>query len=159
MKDISIIHMSYFAGIIDGEGCIYIGRFRRNKKTNALQYQTRIEVTNTSEILIDWLVKHIGGSKYAYSENQTPKNSRKRVFRWVVSGDLLTELCYAMYPYLVIKKNECDVMLNIRKTFEKHQTKKGIQGTQPIDEETMKLREKYFHELQALHCRNLKNNK
>lgn len=154
MKNYTIAQLAYLAGIIDGEGSIYIGNFSANKKTGAKYYQTNIEVTNTDENLIDWLVTHIGGRKYTYSKNQTPKNSRKQVFRWIVNGDLVTQLCSLLFPYIVIKKQQCEIMLKMRKTFEHTSMKKGKQGIQNLPLHILEEREKYFHQMQSLHCRN-----
>ena len=52
----TIAELAYLAGIIDGEGSIYIGNFSSNAKTGALYYQTNMEVTNTDENLIKWLI-------------------------------------------------------------------------------------------------------
>lgn len=157
MKEYTIAQIAYLAGIIDGEGSIYIGNFSFNKKTGAKYYQTNIEVTNTDEALIQWLVKFFGGRMNKYTFKQTPKNSRRPIFRWIASGELLTELCHLLLPYLVIKKNQCEIMIKMRKTFEKGITIKGTQGTQPNSPELLALRQSYLEQMQSLHCRNYAN--
>jgi len=86
IKEYTIAQIAYFAGIVDGEGSIYIGNFSSNKKTGTPYYQTNMEVTNTDENLIIWLMENIGGGKTVYTHAQTPKNSRRTVYRWMVSG-------------------------------------------------------------------------
>lgn len=157
MKQYTLTQIAYLAGIIDGEGSIYIGNFSSNPKTGSLYYQTNMEVTNTDKLLIDWLVENIGGRSTIYTAKQTPQNSRKEVYRWIVSGNLLTHLCHLLLPYLIIKKRQCEIMIEMRKTFEKTGMQKGFQGIQPIDQETLILRKKYFDEMRSLHCRNYSN--
>jgi hypothetical protein len=157
MKEYTISQIAYLAGIIDGEGSIYIGNFSSNPKTGSLHYQTNMEVTNTDEKLIDWLINNIGGRKSKYTFKQTPKNSRRDVYRWIVSGDLLTQLCYLLLPYLIIKKRQCEIMIEMRKTFQKTGMQKGKQGIQPLDSETLRLRKQYFDEMRSLHVRNYSN--
>jgi hypothetical protein len=157
MKEYTIAQIAYLAGIIDGEGSIYIGNFSCNKKTGSLYYQTNMEVTNTDEDLIKWLLLNIGGRSNKYTQKQLPKNSRRDVYRWIVSGELLTHLCHLLLPYLVIKKRQCEIMINMRKTFERSGAHKGMQGTQPLDIQVLEERKKYFDEMRSLHCRNYAN--
>ncbi len=157
MKEYTISQMAYLAGIVDGEGSIYIGNFSCNPKTGTLHYQTNMEVTNTDENLIHWLMNNIGGRRTTYTPKQTPKNSRRTVYRWMVSGDELTHLCNLLLPYLIIKKRQCEIMIEMRKTFQKTGTQKGKRGIQPVDEETLRLRKIYFDEMRSLHCRNYSN--
>lgn len=157
MQEYTIAQIAYLAGIIDGEGSIYIGNFSSNPKTGTLHYQTNMEVTNTDEKLIDWLMDNIGGRRTKYTHKQTPKNSRRDVYRWMVSGDLLTHLCHLLLPYLIIKKRQCEIMINMRKTFQRTGMQKGKQGVQPVDQETLRIRKQYFDEMRSLHCRNYAN--
>lgn len=157
MKEYTIAQIAYLAGIIDGEGSIYIGNFSSNKKTGSLYYQTNMEVSNTDEALIDWLIENIGGRKNKYTQKQLPKNSRRDVYRWIVSGELLTHLCHLLLPYLIIKKRQCEIMIKMRKTFERTGMRKGLQGTQPLDNQVLEERQKYFYEMRNLHCRNYAN--
>lgn len=146
--------ISYLAGIIDGEGSIYIGNFSSNPKTGTLHYQTNIEVTNTDEKLISWLIEKFGGRMNKYTAKQTPKNSRKAVFRWIASGETLTYLCQILLPYLIIKKRQCEIMIEMRKTFNGTGATKGKSGCQPVTKEILDLRKSYFDEMRSLHCRN-----
>lgn len=145
---------AYLAGIIDGEGSIYIGNFSSNPKTGTLHYQTNIEITNTDESLMIWIRDTFGGRIYAYTAKQTPKNSRKKVFRWIATGELLTHLCKGIFPYLIAKLPQCKIMLKMRETFKGTGAIKGKSGCQPVSLETLAIRKEYFDQMRALHCRN-----
>jgi hypothetical protein len=153
-KEYTIAQVAYLAGIIDGEGSIYIGNFSSNPKTGTLHYQTNMEVTNTDKGLIDWLISNFGGRMNLYTAKQTPKNSRKAVYRWIASGELLTHLCHLLLPYIVIKKRQCEIMIKMRETFEWTKVTKGKYGVQPVPEDILKLRKSFFDEMRSLHCRN-----
>ncbi len=157
MKNYSIAQLAYLAGIIDGEGSIYIGNFSCNPKDGTPYYQTNIEVTNTDKSLIDWLAFNFNGRTCKYSAKQTPKNSRREVFRWIISGNDLTELCHLLLPFLIIKKRQCEIMILMRKTYIRSITTRGKQGTQPLSNEILLLRKQYFDEMRSLHCRNYSN--
>lgn len=157
LKEYTQIQLAYLAGIIDGEGSIYIGNFSSNPKTGTLHYQTNMEVTNTDESLIIWLTTNIGGRSSTYTAKQTPKNSRRKVYRWIVSGTLLTHLCEKLHPYLIIKIKQCEIMLKMRATFNGTGAIKGKSGCQPVTEEILLIRKFYFDQMRALHCSNYDN--
>ena len=110
-KEYSITDIAYLAGIIDGEGSIYIGNFSCNATTGAKYYQTNIEITNTDKNLVDWLLNTFGGLLLTYTAKQTPKNSRRTVYRWVATGERVTHLCEIMMPYLVAKRRQAILLL------------------------------------------------
>lgn len=156
-KDYEPTQLAYLAGIIDGEGSIYIGNYSFSKKTGDPLYQTNLEVSNTDECLIDWIVYNFGGKKYEYTPKQTPKNSRKKVFRWACTGEMLTHICPLILPYIVIKKRQCEIMIEMRKTFEFTGCFKGNRGNGAISRvpsEILQLRKSLFDEIRSLHCRN-----
>lgn len=157
MKNYTISQLAYLAGIIDGEGSIYIGNFSSNPITGNPYYQTNMEVTNTEESLIIWLIDNFGGRRCNYTAKQTPKNSRRTVYRWIISGEDLTELCHLLLPYLIIKKRQCEIMIEMRKTFERKRASLGRQGTMPLEPEILEQRKRLFDEMRSLHCRNYAN--
>ena len=156
-REYSIAEIAYLAGIIDGEGSIYIGNFSSNPKTGNKYYQTNMEVTNTEKSLIDWLHSTFGGHINAYTAKQTPKNSRKAVWRWIASGERMTHLCEMILPFLICKVPQANIMLKMRSTYTKLQHKKGSQGIQAHTPELLALRQSYMNEMRALHCRNYSN--
>ena len=159
MKNYTVAQLAYLAGIIDGEGSIYIGNFSSNPKTGTKNYQTSMEVTNTDANLINWLMENFGGRRYMYTKAQLPKSSNLEVHRWIVAGNLLTELCHLLMPYLIIKKRQAEIMIKMRKTFSVNTSQKGKQGTQKLTPEILAERQSYFEQMQLLHCRNYKNKK
>lgn len=152
-KSYSQIQCAYLAGIIDGEGSIYIGRFIGPKRKSP-HYQTNIEISNTAESLITWLYETFGGARSEYTPNQTPKNSRKKVYRWSAWSDQVEHICELIQPYVVIKKREVEIMIAMRQTFKRNITQKGIQGTAPIPKEILDVRESCWNEIRSLHQRN-----
>lgn len=159
-KDYTITQIAYLAGIIDGEGSIYIGNFSSNPKTGAKYYQTNMEVTNCDKNLMDWLYNTFGGRIYKYNERQKPQNSRQNYYRWIVTGNCLTHLCEILLPYLICKKRQCEIMIKMRSTFSGRgggQVFFGKQGIQPNTQKLLDLRQSLMHEMQSLHIRNYKN--
>lgn len=160
-KEYSSTQIAYLAGIIDGEGSIYIGNFSKNPKTGSPYFQTNIQVTNTEKSLIDWIFETFGGLISKRTPRQTSKNSTKQAWVWTASGERVTHICELILPYLLCKRKQAEIMLKMRSTYtnERH-VKKGNQGLIPLDQELITLRQSYMNELRSLHCRtySYKNN-
>jgi len=145
---------AYLAGILDGEGCIHVGCFRKiTSYRKSPHFQTYINVSNTSEVLIDWLHNTFGGAKRKYTPRQTPLNSRKPVYLWCVWSEQLEHICELVLPYVVIKKREVELMLEMRATFKGLRWRKKACGILPVREEILARREEILQELKSLHQR------
>lgn len=157
-KEYDPLKVAYLAGIVDGEGSIYIGNFSCNPKTGAKYYQTNCQVTNTCKELIEWLHANFGGLQSKRPEHITEKYGQKPVFIWTASGELLTHLCELMLPFLVAKRKQCEIMLEMRATY-RGTTKKGKQGIQPNSQELLDYRESLMQKMRSLHCRTFSREK
>jgi len=151
-KNYSRDSIIYLAGIVDGEGALVISKHTSNHK-RGYNYQVRLEVSNTEKRLPDWIFEHFDGRVSAYTPKQTPKNSRKPVFRWTCEGERLTHICELIYPFSVFKKEEIDIVLEMRYTLQKPISRKGCQGIPPITQEELDYRHSLYLKLKTLHCR------
>ena len=152
-KEYATTQIAYLAGIIDGEGSIYIGNFSSNPVTGNPYYQTNVQVTNTDKPLIDWLSQTFGGLISKRTPRQMAHNSTKQAWVWTASGDRVTHLCEIILPFVICKKRQCEIMLKMRATYTKLQHKKGSQGVQAHSKELLDLRQSYMDEMRSLHCR------
>jgi len=147
------LQYAYLAGIIDGEGCIYIGSHSENAETGARYFTTCIQVTNTDKSLIDWLHAIFGGLSAPYTTSQTPKIHRKKVWVWKVTGKELTHVCQKTLPYIVAKREQLEVMLEMRSTYDIHPSqreKSRPNGIQPLTKALIDQRYSLMHKLRAL---------
>lgn len=147
-KNYSIAQLAYAAGIIDGEGALTITAIENEKRKI---FQSAVGVSSTDEILIDWILDVFGGWKKAYTPKQTPVNSRKKVYRWQITGKNLDIFIALIDPYIVIKKREIELLKLYRKTSQKNV------GGGGLPQETIDLRKKYAAELHKIHCRGSRN--
>lgn len=112
------ISMQYLAGIIDGEGCIGIecqAPFRRKDGTWQRKhnyYTPRLVVVNTSKLLMEILVKSFGGQYGARKHIE----GHKTCYAWRCFGEKLEAAIMAIQPYLQIKHDQAEVVLELRKT-------------------------------------------
>jgi hypothetical protein len=160
-KEYTSEQLAYLAGIIDGEGSIYIGNFSSNPKTGTKYYQTNIEITNCDKNLMDWLINTFGARIYEYTKKQMPKNStRETYYRWIATGERVTHLIDVLMPYFIVKKQQAEIMKKMRATFKPiYGVKRGQQGIDINPPELISERQMYFEQMQSLHIRNYKNKK
>lgn len=103
----------YLAGIIDGEGCIGMEHLApRGKSRKKDYYLTRLTVINTSKMLMDLLV---GTFKGQY-DTRKKIEGRKICYRWHVFGKDQENALIALMPYLRIKKQQAELVMEYRKT-------------------------------------------
>lgn len=113
----------YLAGIMDGEGTFYIGQDNRNQKS----FNTRLYVVNTDERLINWLHENFGGLIYSRTSVKNPQWKKK--FEWISHKSQILPICEAIYPYLICKKEQAEIMIKFRNTF---QEKRGKNNPVPM---------------------------
>ena len=96
----------YLAGILDGEGCLSV---TAGKKPTCINYNSTMQVQNTSKELIDMLQAKFGGSTYL-SKKQT--RTTKTAYMWrVLKKKHIELLLLATLPYLIVKKEQAKVLL------------------------------------------------
>jgi len=86
--------LAYLAGIIDGEGTIYI----RLAKPSG-QLRLRLQVVNTNKTLMSWLTDNFCG----HVNLNRRSGGHKDCYTWYESGDKAVALLKKVKPYLVIK--------------------------------------------------------
>jgi hypothetical protein len=125
--------LAYFAGIFDGEGHLSIELQRAEKTCRKKDYYTlRMIIANTNLEVIEWLVKHFGGSFQKCKKLEGCRQGYKVIFH----GCKLFEPLLACYPYLIIKRPIADVAIEFRKTVGKTGWK--------VSEETLAQRQKLY---------------
>lgn len=91
------LNWSYLAGILDGEGTIYIGQMSDKRRTFL-----KVVVTNTDLNLMKWLITNFGG---AYRGEQ--RGNYRLIYRWQPKGKKNREkLLLGVLPYLIIKREQ-----------------------------------------------------
>ena len=125
----------YFAGIMDGEGCININL---NRKRN--EYRLRLSVTNTSIELMEWLKHNIGGYYY-HRKKQKP--SYKEKYEWCIyASNIQKHVVLMLKNKLVIKPKQLDIALKFLSTIKYTGGKKTP--------EIFLIREKLWNEMKIL---------
>lgn len=97
--------LAYLAGLIDGEGCLRVeksgGKYRYTPMTPT------VCVTNSNPTLIKWVIEKFGGHLYL------KKSKTCWDIYWL--GKRAVEVLEQVYPYLVGKKEQADLIFAYRK--------------------------------------------
>jgi hypothetical protein len=112
----TIAQIAYLAGIIDGEGCLFLGVVKQGKYGTGYQWHSMLKVTSCDESLILWLENIFGGSKDSRYRWTSKKAFTRPVYNWQATGPMLDYILPQIEPYLIIKSKQCDVMKRYRKT-------------------------------------------
>jgi hypothetical protein len=108
--------ISYLAGIIDGEGSIYIQQ-RAIKPSGYISYFPRFQIVNTDRQLMEWIHNKFGG--LIYDKPRIKHNPKWRMqIEWFTTRSLMDKLLPLIIPYLIIKKPHAMIMQDFRKSFQ-----------------------------------------
>lgn len=136
--------LAYLAGIIDGEGCVYI--YKRKTRKNHTDFFPRLQLITTSKSLHEWIHKVFGGMIF----NRKVSNPKwKPRFEWYTTRGLMDDILEKILPYMVIKKSHIQIMIEFRKTFKTYYGQKGV------PQDVVKLREDLCSQLKLLNKRGL----
>ena len=148
--------LAYLAGIVDGEGsiCIYrVNPAKYNRYQNP-SFRGVLNISNTKKELFDWIEEHFGNLNKSKKHKRAifKKNSthERWIYEWVVQGHRLVDICTQIMPYLVLKKRQCELMIEFRKTFE---LQKGYGAHTPLDANIIALREDIRVEMSQLNAK------
>src|ERR1700687_3503368 len=95
---------AYAAGILDGEGCVSILARRKTDRARAT-IQLRVQVSNTSIVLLSWLRERWGGSIHAHAASN---RNWKLAWDWVIVSSTAGAFLRDVRPLLVIKTAQAD---------------------------------------------------
>jgi len=141
--------LAYLAGIIDGEGCFFIGLFRTKATHDLLNYHTYIKISNTDKDLMDW-VKEKAQATNNQQERKTRVSLKERtIYNAQIGGAVLDAIMPKIYPYLIVKKRQCEIMMKMRNTFTPH---RRLQKKE-ISHEIHDIRYQCYLELRSINSR------
>lgn len=120
-----LIACAYFAGLVDGEG--YIGAKRRmpgRNKMSAPKYSVAVQVSMTDREPIEALAAFCRAPERVKTRNR--KLHYKTIYVFEVENDRAVDLLLRIQPYLLAKRRQADLALNLaklRSTSRAHRTK------------------------------------
>ena len=114
--------LAYIAGFFDGEGCIYVGKYK-------CSYHLRVTASQANEWIINWLKFIFSGSV----SKMTCEEGRRQRWQWHALGKNASLFLVAVLPYLKLKRAEAELAIQ----FQNARQGSGIRvtdGQRAIDE-------------------------
>jgi len=103
---------AWTAGIIDGEGCIGV---YKNNKGFCKTFNCHLNVANTNVLMLNQLKEFWGGK--IYPDRHRLKYGWKECWVWQLNkGKEISRFLKNILPYLVVKKEQAEMMLEFIKT-------------------------------------------
>ena len=103
---------SYFAGMLDAEGCVALSRtvLKTSAGNDYFGYDLKIGIANTSTKLMNWLVENFGGQ---FRAKHVSKWQTKTCYEWFCNGghEKIEKVLLSVLPYMVIKREQAGVAL------------------------------------------------
>lgn len=103
--------LAYCAGIVDGEGCIFIGRHRSKVKGRADNYCLTLRVAMCHEATIKRLAQVVGIGT-VYNGKGKAALVKRPLWIWHASSANAAAALSTLLPYLLAKRPEADLALS-----------------------------------------------
>jgi hypothetical protein len=133
----------YTAGLFDGEGSIIVRLLRKPGKDIARFHNLSLSITSTDRPVIDWLQANFGGRVGAHHGNERQRDA----WKWQLLSRHAEAFLQAVRPYLIIKRPQADLALELRETM-------GLPGGAPsITPQLFAERERIRQAIKALNRR------
>ena len=123
--------LMFLAGLVEGEGHFHVDSRDGN---------VSLCVDNTKKSLIDWCHSRFGGYN---NQVKQAKEHEQASYRWTAKADLAEEIVRAIHPFLVSKRNQADLWLELRERIGKKSTFKKLPALE------LAARQKLIEKLQA----------
>ena len=133
--------LCYFAGLLDGEGCVRIAKLPSQSNKHKYDYRGSIQIGMTDERALKWVKANIGGNYYK-GKNKTAKS--KLCYNWAMQQVTAMPLLKCLAPYLIVKKEQAICYIQFAETLNRNCGCKGLSF------EIVAYREKLYQRMRKL---------
>jgi hypothetical protein len=142
--------LAYFAGILDGEGCLSLDTLRPSR-AKRVYHNPRLRVANTDEGLILWIQARFPGK---VTPVKIRPSGRKQQWMWDLFGPSVETILVAVLPYLVVKREQAELLIEYRRTMLPRGGRLGWQKNEPsLSAQTLTHRDALKNRLTVLNTR------
>lgn len=107
-KELSKEELSYFAGLLDGEGCFQIARQKPPNPREAVRYKAVLSVGMTAREAIVELAMTFGGK--VEPQGGKGRRGRRVAYRWRLNCGDAVRVSRLLLPYLRVKRREAELV-------------------------------------------------
>lgn len=131
---------AYIAGIIDGEGCITI---RKWKSQGKIYHKPVIELGMCCRDVVAFVADYFGKNSLWFDVYR--KNIKwKPIHKWRVTGTFVIPILEQILPFLIEKREQAEIVLKLARTMKKRIGKRGPNLT----DDDIKERELLYQKIQ-----------
>lgn len=142
------ITLSYLAGVMDSDGYFSIRRstysIRKTKESKNPLYFERIGIKQTQPEVINLIYDLFGGYKNCQKPNT--KNG-KLLYAIQLTNLKANKFIQAIYPFLILKKKQAKILLNLRNSLSEGKKGKTTSGKSCISKKQLDFRENLRQEI------------
>ena len=149
MKEMTDIDKGWLAGIIDGEGCLYIHKSKAPKTAiHTHKYHPEMQVVGTDPHIIQRCldITGLGRVHIRVRGHNTPQ------YAWQTGGNMLRELLPVIKPYMC-KEDQADVILEALSMLKHRGRKPTGYGSNPRPQWVSERLEELYQLLKDMHWR------
>ena len=109
---------AYFAGILDGEGCIAISTawFKNADGMRKRRYRLFVRITMTDLPVLKWIEARFGGKTYSRSATWQNRNPHcRQQWQWTTADSHAEKVVRRLLPFLIGKRPEALAAIEFRK--------------------------------------------
>lgn len=111
--------LAWAAGIIDGEGSIFIMKQGRKDRERDRNYILRVSVQSTDPYMTKELLRLFkDGAVFTQELDKRPNNSN--TLKWQISGHRAAKVLEKLLPYLRVKHEQAVAAIEFQNTTKKH---------------------------------------
>lgn len=146
---------AYLAGFIDAECCFQISTHHPKDKPNPT-YKIVLRCNNTNPNIFYWLHGKMGGAM-TFIDRHTKNPKHKNQISWNLSGRKLSTILPHIKPWLINKKNLCDLLIQFFDTTLPNGGDRQSESFKERYESIMSKREELIHEIKSLNQKGVNN--
>ncbi len=112
--------LAYLAGLIDSDGHITVAKSepsQRDRARSTIHYPI-VGITNTDKRMMEWVLENFGGSYGSRMGQKMKAKSLERGWKerydWRMTGKKSLTLLEDILPYLVVKRDRAELVLQFR---------------------------------------------
>lgn len=118
-ENVTVAELAWLAGIIDGEGSIFVMKQKRKDRERDTNYILRVKVQSTDKIMCPSVYDITGqlGACFAHTEH---RENQSNSIVWEVSGRKAAKFLNEILPYMRVKKDQAILAIKFQETTKKH---------------------------------------
>lgn len=119
MSNITIADLAWTAGIIDGEGSIFVMKQGRKDRERTHNYILRVSVQSADRVMTPEL-KRLFPDGAQFSTQREQRNGWSNTLKWQLNGKKAARFLKEILPYLRVKRRQAELAIEFQDTTKKH---------------------------------------